>query len=205
MEDKKITEKESLELISQMIQNSKKRMEIGSGNHFLFWGYFTAILSATLFSLVTLTGDPRWSIGWFMMFAAWIFIAWKKRKEHPVVVTYTDRIINNVWQLVGITFALTIVTITAFGILQGKASFILMLPLGLLYCGLGVSVTGIIIREPWLIYTPLLAFVCAIYMFMIFVLNESATNNWYLYFGLSFVIMMIIPGHILNNKAHRTC
>ena len=38
MEEKNLTEKESLELIARMISKSKKRLEIGDGNVFLYWG-----------------------------------------------------------------------------------------------------------------------------------------------------------------------
>ena len=34
MEDRKITEQESLELISQMIQNTRRNLDAGSGNIF---------------------------------------------------------------------------------------------------------------------------------------------------------------------------
>ena len=35
MENKSLNEKESLELITRMIQNSKKNLELGSGNIFV--------------------------------------------------------------------------------------------------------------------------------------------------------------------------
>lgn len=38
MEDKKLNEKESLELIAQMIQNTRRNLDEGSGNMFLVWG-----------------------------------------------------------------------------------------------------------------------------------------------------------------------
>ena len=42
MENKKLNEQESLALITQMIQNSKKGLVVGSGNSFLFWGYLSS-------------------------------------------------------------------------------------------------------------------------------------------------------------------
>ena len=62
MEEKKLSEQESLELISQMIRSTRKNMEVGSGNQFLYWGYFTAALSVLLFLLVYYTGDARWRL-----------------------------------------------------------------------------------------------------------------------------------------------
>ena len=45
MENKKLNEKESLELISQMIQNTRTRVEKDGGTPFLIWGYGTVIIS----------------------------------------------------------------------------------------------------------------------------------------------------------------
>lgn len=39
MNDRVLNEKESLELIAQMIQNTKSRMTRNSGAPFLIWGY----------------------------------------------------------------------------------------------------------------------------------------------------------------------
>lgn len=101
MEEKKLSEQESLELISQMIRSTRKNMEVGSGNQFLYWGYFTAALSVLLFLLVYYTGDARWSIGWFSMFLFWGFMLRMQRKETPSVITYTDRAILQVWKVIG--------------------------------------------------------------------------------------------------------
>lgn len=45
MEERKLNEKESLELIAQMIQNTKNRLETNCGMPFLFWGYTTIFVS----------------------------------------------------------------------------------------------------------------------------------------------------------------
>ena len=58
MEEKKLSEQESLELISQMIRSTRKNMEVGSGNQFLYWGYFTAALSVLLFYWCTILAMP---------------------------------------------------------------------------------------------------------------------------------------------------
>ena len=50
---------------------------------------------------------------------------------------------------------------------------------------------------------PACRFRARIYMLMSYTINNSAAILWNLYFGLSFVVMMIIPGHILNNKSEK--
>ncbi len=206
MEDKKLNEKESLALITQMINSSKENMEIGQGNIMLIYGYFTTALSIVLFVLISLTHNFIWSWGWMLMFVIWPIMSYRQRQRPPKVVTYTDKVISKVWQVMGWMFIVTFLTI---GIIEFSFAryidFILMLPLSLIYCGIGVSITGIIIQERWMTYTPQIAFIIAIYMLTMLMIGEKATTLWYLYFGLSFVFMMIIPGHIVNNKAQKQC
>lgn len=206
MEERTLNEKESLALITQMINSSKKNMEVGQGNIMLFWGYFTTALSITLFLLINFTQNFMWSWGWMLMFAVWPVISYKKRQDRPKVVTYTDKVISQVWKVIGCMFIITFLTI---GIMEfifvRHADFLLMLPLSLIYCGIGTSITGIIIQERWMTYSPLIAFIVAIYMLTMLMIGAKVTLLYYLYFGLSFVFMMIIPGHIVNNKAKKQC
>lgn len=67
MEDKKLNEQESLELITRMIQNSKRNLEVGSGNIFLLWGYLGAVVSLVIFGLVLLTKNHAWNWLWFLI------------------------------------------------------------------------------------------------------------------------------------------
>ena len=47
MEEKKLNERESLELITRMIQETKNKLEVGDGNVLLIWGY-VSVLTAIL-------------------------------------------------------------------------------------------------------------------------------------------------------------
>ena len=194
MEEKKFTEKESLELISQMIQATRKNLVKGQGNYFIIYGYTAAILSIIIYTLLCMTHTPWWWAGWFLMFLPVIILSFKEKRNTPTVITYTDSMVNKVWQVMGASFSLTMLVILALSFIVGKCDFMLMLPLCLLYTS---------IREKCLLYTPLVGFVLAIYMLMSYTINNSAAILWNLYFGLSFVVMMIIPGHILNNKSEK--
>ncbi|MCD8269826.1 MAG: hypothetical protein LUD46_16105 [Parabacteroides sp.] len=155
MEERQLNEKESLALITQMINTSKKNMEIGQGNYLLVWGYSTTALSIILFALITLTHNLVWSWGWMLMFAVWPVISYWKKQQPPKVVTYTDKVIMQVWQVMGWMFIITFLTTGTIEFIFGRyVDFILMLPLSLIYCGLGVSITGIIVQGRWMIYSP---------------------------------------------------
>lgn len=201
MEERKLNEKESLELIARMIQATKQNMKVGSGNEFLLNGYTAAVLSVVIYLLVYFTGNPMWQACWFLMFVPMFVSKIGNRNKINMVITYTDKVISNIWQVVGILFILTALVMAAMGVAFGRIDFGLMLPLALLYVAIGTSVTGVIIKENVLKYAPLLGFVFAIYMLMTYASGGYQQLIWNLYFGLSLVIMLVIPGHILNFKS----
>ncbi len=90
MEEKKFTEKESLELISHMIQATRKNLVKDQGNYFIIYGYTAAILSVIIYTLLCMTPTPWWWAGWFLMFLPVIVLAFKgKGTPRPSSLTRT--------------------------------------------------------------------------------------------------------------------
>lgn len=203
MEEKKLSEKESLELISQMISSTRRQIQVGSGNQYLYWGYFTTVLSVTIYLLVYFTHNSIWNFGWFLMLAFWGFMAYLNRNNRQDVITYSDKVLSQVWKVVGWMFFITVFVVGVLSYKFGYSCWPVMLPLSLIYCGIGSSITGVIIREPVAAYTPLAAFAFAIYMLVSYSLTKLILLDWYLYYAISFVLMMVIPGHVINQKAKR--
>lgn len=108
MEEKKFIEKESLELISQMIQATRKNLVKGQGNYFIIYGYTAAILSIIIYTLLCITHTPWWWAGWILMFLPVIILSFKEKRNTPTVITYTNSMVNKVWQVVGTLFSLTV-------------------------------------------------------------------------------------------------
>ena len=54
MEDKKLNERESIELITSMISRTNERY-FGDGNIYLVWGYVTLVVASSVWLLLTLT------------------------------------------------------------------------------------------------------------------------------------------------------
>lgn len=203
--NEKFTEKESLELITNMINSTKKKMEMGSGNTLLCYGYFTAGLSVVIYLLNHLTGHAYGSFGWFLMFVFWGILTYIQRKHPRGLVTYIDKAVSQVWQVIGWMFILTVVILFVFAFTYGKVNFSVMLPLSLIYCAAGISITGVVIRESSATYLPLIGLGLAVYMLSLLVMGESSHNLWNLYFGVAIFVMMAVPGHIMNCKARRVC
>ena len=58
VEKEDLNERESLELITRMIQNTKCRMAENAGMPFLLWGYMTVAVSLLVWFMLKQTGMP---------------------------------------------------------------------------------------------------------------------------------------------------
>ena len=67
------------------------------------------------------------------------------------------------------------------------------------------GLTRIITDFKLMVYTPLIAFSVAIYMLVSMTTNTVVADWWNLLFGVSFLMMMVIPGHLLNHKIKEPC
>ena len=198
MKQNNLTEKESLELITKMIQQTQQTMQIGSGNMFLYYGYTSVIIAIVVYLLCSATEQMLWHSLWFLMFVPMI-----KRRQKSSVVTYLDKAISNVWGVLNALFVVTVLTIIVIGMFTQLYPFILMLPLALLYVGIGTACTGVITNDKSMTYFPVVSFVISIYMLVTLFTTGKATLEWNLLAGLSFALILVIPGHILNRKSQK--
>ena len=105
--------------------------------------------------------------------------------------TFVDRVIGNVWFVMGST-ALFVSLLTLFTPMRLPILFII-----LLIMGMGAAVTGLIVR-----FTPTI--VGGIAAIILAPCTLLAGNMWQpLLFIAGFVVMMIVPGHILNHTSNR--
>ncbi len=103
MEDKKLNEKESLELITQMIQNTRRNLDTGSGNMFLVWGYVSVLVTLTVLAGVYFTKNPLWMWGfWGIPVIGYLLTFLLMRKRQKMVKSYIDKILVQVWRMFGL-------------------------------------------------------------------------------------------------------
>lgn len=202
MEEKKITEQESLQLISQMIQQTKRDSAIGSGDGFLIWGYLCTITSLAVVGLAC-CGGGYW--GWVYMaipligFTVAGIYTGRRKKRPSRPVTYSTQSINGIWGcLSGVFSAYLVWCLFNYDAPAGWAG---MFMLALLLPGIGTCSTGIILKERVLQVCGL-----AGEMIGVFFLHHLCCNGmpstivWPLVMAGSMVITLIIPGHYLNYK-----
>lgn len=200
MEDKKLNEQESLELITRMIQNSKKNMELGSGNIFLLWGYLSVLTAAVVMLLVWQTGILKWNWLWFAIpLVGWPLQAYLRKKEERPVLTYTDRVISSVWGVLGLVMGVgAVIYCTDADVAM------LILPIMVLCAGIGVAITGSVINDKWMKFCGTLSFFIA--LFALKGMEDFNLEGWYgdcVIFIVCIMLMFIVPGHRLNCEARR--
>ena len=190
MEAKNLSEKESLELISQMIRNSRLKLEERNGVPFLIWGYTTFFVSLLVFFLVNTTGDYHYHWFWFLIpvvGSTGMFITQKRNVKHAM--NFIDRVIGTIWMVNGI--AAFLITLGAF------YYRIPILPLMLLLMGMGTAMTGLVIKFKPVIVSGFIGMASCVVPFLM------KGNEQIIVFGVIYLVMMVIPGHILNFKGKR--
>ena len=189
MENKQLSEKESLQLIAQMIQQSQYRLAKNAGTPFLNWGYMTAILSLVIWMLIRETANPQWNFLWLLLPAVcYPLMTYLNRRNEQMVKTYIDRIIGQVWTVFGIAGIL----------ISGVAMFLWHIPILfiiLLLMGMGTALSGMIIKVRVLTICGALGALLSVGCLMI------GGADQLIFFATAFLIMMVIPGHALNRMA----
>lgn len=196
MQEKTISEQQSIELISQMLQQTQARIVRNSGRPFLIWGYTTLVISILEFCLFNQSMAWRWLwfaipvVGWGLM-----YLFSRNDSREPQARNYIDRVISSIWIVFGISSMFAFAT----AIFYHTSIFHLMA----LFMGMGTAITGLVIRFRWVTISGFAAMFSSL-LFVWFKYNPEYYRFIPLLFALIFAFMMIIPGHILNYKT-RVC
>lgn len=209
MEEKKIDEKESLAIIAEMIDRTKNRLRIGDGNMLLLWGYTSLAVTALTLSVLIITGHQASNWLWFLI---WIIGGsasariCRRRDCDSSVRTYIDNITSGLWSLVGSCAILITAICLIMMLFGGRDCWVAMLVFGLLIVGIAVAIQGIIIKETSLVAGGSVGILCGS-LVMCFAIGGISISIWWVFplIAVSFLLMLIVPGHILNYKARRLC
>ena len=203
MEKTNLTEAQSLELITSMINDTRNRLARNSGTPFLIWGYTTVAIALLNCVTTYLQLSHYWNFSWFAIpFIGWIGMM-LFNKEDKGARNIIDRVISIMWCVLSIAY---------LWIFIGSAIYRApILYYTILFMGVGTLITGLVIRHKTTQYCGIGAMICSLaYPLFTFLVLKSdiATINilkswtWVeiAYFAAIFFVMMIVPGHILNYK-----
>lgn len=204
MEDRKLTEKESLEIITSMIARTKQRY-IGDGNILLMWGYLTVAVAVLIWILLLTTNNPVWNWLWFLI---WIIggavtpVMSRKQRSENRVKNYSDTLTSRIWSTVGFSAIISTVICLGFLWIKGADTWSMMFAFALIIVPFAEIAQGIVIREKALVTGGAIGLVVGIFTLCCIAGQVMLYGSWFMpLFIVTFIAMMIVPGHILNYKA----
>ncbi len=207
MEEKKITEVESIEIITSMISRTKDRLVKGCGDILLMWGYLTIAVAALIWVLLVATQNPAVNWLWFLV---WLIggivtpIMAKRKRMEKGIMSYTDRLSSGMWSVVGWAAIASVFLSLGFLLIGGKDSWSMMLALAFIIVPMAEIMQGLIINEKSLIAGGGVGLLIGLFTLCCISAHIALVATWFMpLFIIAFAAMMIVPGHILNSKAKR--
>lgn len=193
MEDRKLNEKESLELIARMIQETQENTARYAAYPFLIWGYTTVIVAIAIWYAFLQTGSYQVNYLWFALpvIAGPLTIYFIRKNGKRGVKNYIDRITGQIWIVFGIVGG--ILSLAAFA---GKVDILFIIPL---LMAMATTLTGCVSKYKPIIIAGSVSIVLSFSILFIHGVDRL------LVFAAIFVAMMIIPGHILNQQMKQLC
>lgn len=206
MDDRKLSEKESLEVITSMIARTKAKY-LGSGNILLMWGYLIATISILVWALLAATRHNAWNWLWFAIpligIPTTVVMARKEQRVNGATTCF-DKITSRMWTIFGMSeIALTLVCI-AFALFGSVNCWTAMLVYSLILAPGTEMAQGLIFKEMSLVGGGATGLAVGIITICCVAGGIPLAANWYMpLFIFAWVCMMIIPGHIINRKAKK--
>jgi len=207
MEEKKITEQESLDLITTMIKKAKNAYH-DTGMSAIMWGAVVALCSLVKYSEIQFRYRLPFDIYLLTIVAIipQVFISIRENKERTVK-SYDDNYMDYIWLGFGICIALMIMIVTVmsnhwqpvadeYSKLSGKTSsfqlYEFVSPLFLLLYGLPTFITGAACKFKPMLWGGILCWVCCV----ISVFTGAKIDL--ILVAVSAVFAWLIPGIILE-------
>lgn len=132
-----MTASESLKLISESFNKSRKDIIRNSAKYFMLWGALLTVTSLVIYLLWHFTGKPQWNFLWFAMPAIGYPVAAMMGKYNVAVPqNEVSKMLSGVWSVFG-AFAITLSAI-AVCLVPMNVSLIIVIILGLAECMSGV-------------------------------------------------------------------
>lgn len=206
MEDRKLTEKESLEVITSMIARTKVRY-LGSGNILLMWGYLAVFTSILVWILLAATQQNVWNWLWFAIPVIGMLltpIMARREKRTDGAVTYSDKITSHLWSIFGVSEIVLTFICLGFSLIGGIKCWIAMMVYTLIAAPFAEIAQGLIVKEKSLTWGGIVGLAIGMVLVCCVTGKIPLLANWFMpLFILFWVVMMIVPGHIINHKAKK--
>ncbi|WP_343848253.1 hypothetical protein [Algoriphagus jejuensis] len=187
--EKEMSSKESLTLITEMINRAKRETAGDGGFQMRLWGWVIAICNFGHFTLYKL-GYEHPHYVWILVAPAAVVSFWKgfQIAKKARVKSHVSQVINQLWIMVFAGIMITLAFMPVIGYNQN--------PIILILAGIGMWTTGSLIRVNLVRGGGVLLLLAAVIAFML------PVSAQYLLSGVAMVLGYLLPGYYLN-KSYR--
>lgn len=205
MEEKRINERESLELITRMIADTRSRIETRDGNIVLNWGLLSVAVAAIVWIALVTTGNPGFNGLWGLIALGYLFNRKEKKAQRQKGYTsFTDRISNRLWIPVMVMAVVSFAVCAVFDIVLEKNLWKLMFTFPFIFVGFASSVHGYVIDVKSLVYGGMLNMAVGIVLSALLMEGIRLDTVWAMpLFIVCMTTLMIIPGLEMKHLARR--
>lgn len=184
MQTEKLSAEKSLELITEVIAQARKKFE-ENGFIFMFWGALIAIAAIGQFVLLKY---EYYTINWYPYFlmpigAIYSFFYFSRKEGHNKH-NQISRIVSSAWGVLSLNMLV-------LGFLLGRILVANLIPVILILLAAGTVISGVSVRSRLLLFSGVLINLSAFVGFYIPILYQP------LLMGIVAIIAVFIPGIIL--------
>jgi hypothetical protein len=190
-----MNEKESLAIITEMIEKTKSNIKDQSG-YFLMWGWLVLLACAAQFALLTIYPvDWHWAVWPVLMTIGGIgtFALSAKQSKAARTMTFIDRTMAFLWSAWAILLIIVFIWSGSAGIAWGQI-YVAVIAM----YGMATLTTGGLLKFKPLIYGGILSY--AIALICIFANLSGTFHIMLLMLALSVAVSYLIPGYLLKNS-----
>ena len=204
--ENKLAAENSLRLIAETIDRSRRTIARNSGRPLILWGVRVAVTATVIWALWSKTGSAAWNFLWFAMSAIGaVCMHLLMRSSEKVPETEVSRMLGKIWMWFGI-FATGFFALVwaAWGIryamgLEGPLSVDLTLIIVLLM-GLCGTLSGAVLKFKPITVSSIVATTLSVLFLMVM---PSGSPLRILSFVILGIFALVVPGVILQNQTKR--
>lgn len=136
-QNKEMTAQQSLQLIAETFNKSRKGILRNSAKYFMLWGVLLTVTSLAIYLLWHCTGKPQWNFLWFAMpLLGYPLAAVLGKYNVAVPQNEVSKMLSGVWTVFG-AFAITLSAV-AVTLVPMNVTLIIVIIMGLAECMSGV-------------------------------------------------------------------
>ena len=136
-QNKELTAQESLRLISESFNKSRKDILRNSAKYFILWGTLLTLTSLAIYLLWHFTGKPQWNFLWFAMpVIGYPFAALIGKNSIAIPQNEVSKMLGGIWSVFGV-FSIMLSAIAVF-LVPMHITLVIVIILGLAECISGV-------------------------------------------------------------------